>query len=415
MSHAHAAASAARVPFEFFSSEFLHDPYPHYRWLRENDAIHWSDELRAWVVSRYDDVTTLLTDERITADRVTPRFLQLPPDERERFAAFAERMRMWMLLLDNPEHGRLRRLVNTALAGHVVKTFRPTIAGLLVEMLADQRQGGRMEFISELAYPLPLYVVSTILGIPPRGRAKAKRCAVAIANFVGAPLGLYSERIAAAKAEVDDISEYIRGILHCRRSQPQSDFLTALLAAEDESQVMNEEEILATCVMMIFAGFETTMNLLGNGLWTLFRHPEALEALRRDADLIPDAVAEMLRYESPVQRLSRMATEDIEIKGRRIGKGELVFLLIGSANRDPDVFADPDTFDITRDNRRQMGFGFNIHRCPGSTLARLEGSMVFTELMQRFSDIRPVRQHVEWEANLSVRQLKTLHIDLTPA
>lgn len=408
-------SATLEMPYNFVSEEFLNNPYPMYRWLRENEPVHWSEELQAWIVSRYDDVTTALADHRIAADRVTPRLLQLPEAEQKRYEAFAKRMQMWMLLLDRPEHTRLRRLVNTALTSDVVLSFRPTITRLVDEMLKGYENEGRMDFIADLAYPLPLYVVSTILGIPESGRQKAKRCAEAIVNFVGAPPEIYIERIENAKAYVDEMTEYLRGILHCRKSHPQNDFLTALLNAEAEGQVMSEEEILATSIMMIFAGFETTMNLVGNGLLTLLRHPDVMETLRREPELIPRAMAEMLRYEAPVQRLSRMALDDIELRGRKIKKGELVFLLIGSANRDPKVFPDPDTFDIRRDNHNQLAFGFYIHKCPGTSLANLEGKIVFTELLRRFSHIRAVHEKPHWQNNLSVRSLKTFPIELTAA
>ncbi|MBD2692113.1 cytochrome P450 [Anabaena catenula] len=403
------------MPYSFVSEEFLNNPYPTYAWLRENAPVYWSEELQAWVVSRYDDVTKALACHQIAADRITPRFLQLPKAEQKRYKTFAERMKMWMLLLDKPEHSRLRRLVSSALDSSVVLRFQSSITRLVDEMLKDYKNGGSMDFIADLASPLPLYVVSTILGIPEVGWYKAKLCAEAIVNFVGTSPNSYIERLENAKVHVDEMTEYLRGILHCRRSQPQNDFLSAFLNAEAEGQVMSEEEILATCIMIIFAGFETTMNLLGNGLLTLLRYQNVMEDIRRDPKLIPLAVREMLRYESPVQRLSRMALEDIEFQGQKIKKGDLIFLLIGSANRDPEVFSDPDTFNIIRNNDKQLAFGFYIHKCPGASLANMEGEIVFTELLRRFSHIRAVDEKPCWQNNLSVRSLKTFRIELTAA
>jgi hypothetical protein len=401
------------IPYSFISEQFLNNPYPIYRWLRENAPVYWSEELQAWIVSRYEDVTAAIANPLLAADRITPRLLQLPEVEQKRYETFARRMKMWMLLLDRPEHTRLKRLVGAALAGDVVLSFRLTITRLVDEILKGYENGGRIDFMAGLAYPLPLYVVSTILGIPEIGQQKAKSCAEAIVNFVGAPPEIYINRLENAKAQVDGMTEYLRGILHCRKSHPQKDFLTALLHAETEGQVMSEEEIIATCIMMIFAGFETTMNLLGNGLLTLLRHPIVMETLKQKPELIPHAVVEMLRYEAPVQRLSRMAIDDIEIQSRKIKKGDLVFLLIGSANRDPKVFLNPDKFDITRDNHKQLAFGFDIHKCPGSSLATLEARIVFTELLRRFSHIRLLDEKPHWQNNLSVRALKTFPIELT--
>ncbi|MBD2570609.1 cytochrome P450 [Anabaena lutea] len=403
------------MPYSFVSEEFLNNPYPTYCWLRENAPVYWSEELQAWVVSRYDDVTKALASDQIAADRITPRFLQLPEAEQKRYKTFAERMKMWMLLLDKPEHSRLRRLVSSALDSSVVFSFQSSITRLVDEMLKDYKNGGSMDFMADLASPLPLYVVSTILGIPEVGWYKAKLCAEAIVNFVGTSPNSYIERLENAKVHVDEMTEYLRGILHCRRSHSQNDFLSAFLKAETAGQMMSEEEILATCIMIIFAGFETTMNLLGNGLLTLLRYQNVMEDIRRNPKLIPLAVREMLRYESPVQRLSRMALEDIEFQGQKIKKGDLIFLLIGSANRDPEVFSDPDTFNITRNNDKQLAFGFYIHKCPGASLANMEGEIVFTELLRRFSHIRAVDEKPCWQNNLSVRSLKTFRIELTAA
>ncbi|MGO4774511.1 cytochrome P450, partial [Lysobacter sp. 2RAB21] len=241
---------------------------------------------------------------------------------------------------------------------------------------AAQANGG-MDAIADLALPFPLYVVSEIIGAPVEARNLLKACAVDIVNFFGCPPHLYVEKGGIAMRSIADTTEYLRGVLNERRRQPRQDLISGLIAAEERGDVMSEDEILATCLMMVFAGFETTTNLVGNGLLLLLQRPDQLRALRADPALMKTAVGEMLRYESPVQRLSRMALEDFELGGHCIRAGDLMFLSAGSANRDELKFADPDRFDIRRDTRDHLAFGHSIHLCPGNTQAQLEAQMLF--------------------------------------
>jgi pimeloyl-[acyl-carrier protein] synthase len=242
------------------------------------------------------------------------------------------------------------------------------------------------------------------------GRALLKACAVDIVNFFGCPPNLYAERAEIAMNSVLRANDYLRTIVRERRSAPKQDLISSLISAEEKGDVLSEEEILSTCLMMVFAGFETTTNLVGNGLLALLQHPDELEKLRQDPSLMKNAVREMLRFEAPVQRLSRMALADIKLHGRTIKKGDLLFLMAASANRDPARFSEPDEFDISRDARKHLSFGHSIHICPGGTLAQLEVQMVCTELLNRHPTLTLLQDKPDWQRNLSVRSLNSLPI-----
>jgi pimeloyl-[acyl-carrier protein] synthase len=317
---------------------------------------------------------------------------------------------MWPLMLERPEHTRLRTLINKAITPAIVRGFIPTIQRLVGELLDDALAKGGMDAIADLAYPFPLNVVSEIIGAPAEGRALLKACAVDIVNFFGSPPHLYIEKAETAMRSIGETTDFLRDVLRMWRSQPKQDLISSLIAAEERGDVMSEEEILTTCLMIVFAGFETTTNLIGNGLLLLLQHPEEQRKLRQDPSLMKSAVVEMLRYESPVQRLSRMALANFDLCGCSIRRGDLMFLMVSSANRDAAQFDDPDRFDITRDTRKHLAFGDSIHLCPGNTLAQLEAQILFTELLGRVPRLTLLESEPDWQINLSVRSLNRLHV-----
>jgi cytochrome P450 len=289
-----------------------------------------------------------------------------------------------------------------------VHSFRPSIRRLVVELLDRVRSTGEMDMIRDFACPLPLFVVSEIIGVPEEHRELMKRCAIDIVTFFGTSPDSYAHHARAALRSVQEAGDRLLELLSERRRAPRMDLLTGLNQAADRGDVRSDEELVAVCIMLVFAAFETTTNLLGNGMLTLLRHPEQLQLLRERPELMKSAIDEMLRFETPVQRLSRMAAEDQEIRGRAIKTGDLMFLIAGAANRDPARFAAPDRFDCARGDSGHLGFGFHIHTCPGSTLAHLEASVAFSEILQRMPDLKLACDAPDWVENLSVRSLKTL-------
>ncbi len=403
-------SQADTVDYDLLSNEFQRNPYPLYAALRQCEPVYWSEQVQAWLVTPYDDVMACLHDKRISANRIIPRIQQFPHELREKFEPLERTLSMWPLMLERPAHTRLRNLVNKAITPAIVRGFMPTIERLVSEFLDKAQAKGGMDAIADLAYPFPLNVVSEIIGAPTEGLVLLKACAVDIVNFFGSPPHLYIEKAEAAMRSVNETTEFLREILRERRKHPKQDLMSGLIAAEERGEVMSEDEVLATCLMMVFAGFETTTNLIGNGLLLLLQHPDELRRLRQDPSLMKSAVGEMLRVESPVQRLSRMALEDFELGGKSVRRGDLIFLMAASANRDESQFIDPDRFDIGRDTRHHLAFGHSIHLCPGNTLAQLEAQLLFTELLRRVPKIQLSGIKPNWQVNLSVRSLNHLHV-----
>lgn len=397
-----------RPRYNLLCPKFQQNPYSVYASLRKNEPVFWSDQIQAWVVTRYDDVFACLHDQRISANRIIPRMQQFPPELQERFRPLERMLSMWPLMLERPEHTRLRTLINKAITPTIVKSFLPTIRHQVDNLIDEALALGGFDAIADLARPFPLNVVSEIIGAPSEGRELLKKCAVDIVNFFGCSPGLYVERADIAMRSVMETTDFLRETVRLRRKQPKADLITGLIKAEERGDVLNEDEILATCLMMVFAGFETTTNLIGNGLLLLLQHSQEQKKLRDNPLLMRSAVGEMLRFESPVQRLSRMATEDFNLRGARVQRGDLMFLMAASANRDESKFAEADYFDISRDSKNHLAFGHSIHLCPGNTLAQLEAQILFTELLRKGPRIRLASDTPQWQSNLSVRSLEHL-------
>ncbi|WTW98854.1 cytochrome P450 [Streptomycetaceae bacterium NBC_01309] len=394
------------IEYDLTSPEYRHNPYPVLRSMQDRDPIHFSRQWNAWLITRYEDVAAGLAHPGISADRITPRLNQLPESGRTQFQPLARMLSQWPLMADPPAHAALRSPVTDSMSQRVIESFRPLVTRTVTTILDSALASGETDAVAHLAVPLPLYVVSEIIGVPQESRGLLKQSAVDIVRFLGTPPATYLPMAGAALRSLDEATEYLQGLVAHRKSMPRHDLISVLLSDKGTS----EEQVVATCVMMIFAGFETTSNLLANGLLLLLRNPEQLALLRERPELLPSAIEEMLRVESPVQRLSRMATTDLELGGKHIRSGDLVFFMTGAANRDPAAFDRPEHFDITRDHHRNLAFGSWIHTCPGSGLARMEAEITFGELLRKASDIRLSEESVTWQENLSVRALEKLTV-----
>ncbi|MFI6171882.1 cytochrome P450 [Nocardia sp. NPDC051052] len=410
----HPTLTASNLP-DLISSGFRRDPYPAFHRLRADAPVHYSAQWRAWLITRYRDVVTGLSDPAVSADRITPRLRQFPAADRPRFGELTKVLSQWPLLLDPPRHATERAPLTAAMHRSVIQKFRPLVHAVVTELLDRALDRQHVDAVADIAVPLPLYVVAELLGVPRDALDPLKRCAIDIVDFLGTPPATYLPKADVATRTLQDTVELLRPIVRARARQPRNDLISALLAASRRTGAVDEDRIIATCIMMVFAGFETTTNLLGNGLLLLMRHPEQFGLLRATPELLDSAIKEMLRVESPVQRLSRMTTADIQLSGQQIPANELVFFMVGAANRDPGVFTDPDRFDITRPGGRHLAFGHWVHTCPGSALAQLEAEILFGELSRRTTDIRLVREEIEWHENLSVRALRSLPVTLRPA
>jgi len=390
--------------FNPMDPEFLADPYPTYHRLRAEDPVHQSP-LGFWVLTRYDDVSAVLRD---------PRFIKEPLAAlvAARFGAEVPRgVGLSMLDRDPPDHTRLRGLVSKAFTPRVVDGLRSRIQQIVDELITRVQAAGSMDVIEEFAYPIPVNVICEMLGVPLADHERFKGWSLDIARGLDSiwlpPDSEVPRRSAASRHAIND---YFRGLIAQRRASPRGDLLSALIAAEEAGDKLNEEELLATCILLLIAGHETTVNLIGNGVLALLRNPGELERLRATPGLITNAVEELLRYDGPVQRTARVASAPATIGGRTIAKGEMVMPFIGAADRDPAQFRDPDRLDLTRGDNRHIAFGWGIHFCLGAPLARVEGQIALDTLVRRLPGLELVTHEPEYRQSLTLRGLKTLPV-----
>ncbi len=396
--------------FSPFAQGIAADPYPAYRALREQDPVHYNALMDAWVVTRYQDVTFVLSDPRFSANRrqARNRFAQMVEAQalEERFGPFGRAPTM--LTSDPPEHTRLRRLVSKAFTARAVEDLRPRIAEIVAHLLADIRSEGRADLVASLAYPLPVIVIAEMLGVPPEERDRFKRWSDDVAATLGGPFA-GAEAIERGATAVQELASYLREVIAQRRRQPRGDLISGLIAAEEQGQVLSEDEILSTSMLLLIAGNETTTNLIGNGVLALLQNPDQLQRLRDDPSLIRSAVEELLRYVGPVQGTARVATEDVEIGSRRIAAGQVVFALLAAANRDPAQFAEPDRLDIGRQPNPHVAFGDGIHFCLGAPLARAEAQEAISGLLRQLPGLA-LDGEPEWGGTFIIRGVRRLPI-----
>ena len=396
----------------FVDPDILADPYPVYRRLRRETPVFWHPLYHAWILTRHADVEPLLQDPDIglidPSQMSTPP-ADLPAEAAAKLAAIDEFLSQWLVCLTGPPHARLRLLVNHGFKPHLVARLEPRIQQIADDLLDAVAAAGETEFVRDFAYPLPILVIGELLGMPASDRRLVTSWSQEMLPFLQS--GDKSvPAIEAMDRVIAEMKAYLRETFEERRRNPREDVLGHLVTAHDQGEILSEEELLATCHLLIFAGHETTVNLLGNGLLALLRHPDQLRKLRADPSLTADAVNELLRYESPVQFTSRLSPGALEIGGQRLEKGQNILLCLGAANRDPERFADPDRLDITRKSHALLAFGQGIHTCLGAPLARLEARIAFDTLLRRASGLHPVHATVAWKPNLNLRGPRELPI-----
>lgn len=392
------------------------DPYPHYRAIREAAPVLRSST-GAVVLTRYEDCLTVLRNPRfgrgMTGPNARPRAIfddRVDPAVRQEFLA---RSANSMLFADPPHHTRLRRLASRAFTPRRVERLRPAIQASVDAILEEMAEAGSADVIRILAFPLPVTVIGELLGVPAGDRAGFRP--LVQAATAGIEPFADTEAIVAALAAQDQMRAYFADLLAERRRLPADDMLTALAQAKESDDALTDDEIIATAILLFAAGFETTTNLIGNGLLALLRHPTQLERLRGDPGLAPAAVEELLRYDSPVQVNARTALEAADVLGEPVDAGQMVVVLQGAANRDPGRFADPDSLELTRPDNVPLSFGWGAHHCLGAPLARLEGEIVFASLASRFSCIDLATQELTWKPGITLRGLVSLPVTLKPA
>jgi len=394
-----------------FDASFISNPYTIYNFLRITGPLHWTDKFRVgvWLVPRYADVQSGLHDPRLSSQRSHTLTAALPPESRTEFSAFNTIFSKWMLFLDPPHHNRLRKLLNKEFTPNMIQRMRPRIQQA-VDTLLDQTAGKReMEFMSEFANPLPVIVIAEMLGIPSADQRDFQIWSDALADFFGNSTGTV-EGAREAQKSLLNLTEYFRALLPERREHKGDDLVSLLLRVEEEGEVLTGEELLAQCTLLLVAGHETTRNLLGNGLLALLQHPDQFAKLKENPSLMPLAVREFARYDSPVQFSGRAVTEDFLWHGKEIKQGQTVLLLLASANRDPEKFHDPERLDISRDEGMPLSFGHGAHYCIGAALAYAEAEIAFTTLLERMPRLSMLEETPVWRANLSFRGLNRLRL-----
>jgi cytochrome P450 len=397
--------ATTEVLFNPFQPEFHADPYPFYRRLREQDPVHQSP-MGFWVLTRYDDCVAVLRDQRFGREEFQQMLTAVYGDDTEK-----PTLPRSMLFRDPPDHTRLRGLVSKAFTPRTIEVMREHIQGIVDRLLGRALAQGGMDVIEDLAYPLPVTVICEMLGVPVDDHASIRSWSADIARSLDA-IGLPSDQSIVDRGRVSRraLADYFRALLPERRADPRPDLLSGLLAAEEQGDKLTEPEIIAMCLLLFIAGHETTVNLIGNGLLALLRHPDQMARVQGDAALIPNAIEELLRYDSPVQRTARIANADVDLAGRRVARGTMVVTALGAANRDPAQFAEPDRLDVTRRDIRHISFGYGIHFCLGAPLARVEGQLALGTLLRRAPGLALAETSPEWRESSVLRGLKRLRV-----
>jgi cytochrome P450 len=412
----------AVAPPEFRPEDpaFIADPFPLYRRLRDEDPAHWSPRLRAWILTRYDDCRRVLLDKQISSDRLRPFFAALPAAESARIAAIVRYLSHWMVFRDPPDHTRLRRLTSKVFHLQSMNAMRPRVEAITAALL-DALDGRReVDFVADFAGPLPALVIMAMLGVPAAELARVKRLSDEMALFIGSSR-TSAEKYAIAEQATRAMAGFFGELIAERRAAPRDDLISALVAlgggADGEAERLTDDEVVASCILLLFAGHETTTNHLANGLLSLLKFPEQLAALRGEPALAAAAVEELLRYDGPSGAQVRIVTEGGELHGRRLARGERVFLMLNAANRDERAFTEPDRVDLRRDGPAHLTFGFGMHMCLGFPLARLEGQIALPAVLQRWRAIEATvaLDRIEWINSMVFRGMRALPLRVQPA
>jgi cytochrome P450 len=394
--------------------DIIVDPYPIYDIIRDSDPVHWNERLDAWLVLRYDDVLDSLNNhELFSSDRTTAFMSHVTAGGDDRFRDFAEVRKRMLLYNDPPRHTRLRRPVQRGMSPRLVNGMRARIQQVADDLLDAVIEQGHCDAIRDVGYPLPVIVNSELIGIPAADREIVKNWTadfIAAINAGGANVS--STDLERGQNAVRAMRDYFLPLAERKREDPKDDLLSALVQRTEDP--LDGDDLVATCIVLLFAGMETALNLIGNGLLALLRNPDQLELLRGKPELTSAAVEEFLRYDGPLHLVGRLATEDVAMRGHTIKRGDKVLVMLGAANRDGAVFESPHQLDITRSGNRHLSFSHGVHFCPAAELSRIVGEIAFRTIIDRMPDIRYGVGTLEWQPNLSFRGLRRLPLEFLP-
>jgi cytochrome P450 len=406
------SASGAAVEMNVLDRDFRADPYPTYRALRETDPVHRL-ALGGWALTRYRDCALALTDPRFSSSSpIDIRSATSLPEDHPLVVLGNS-----MLFLDPPEHTRLRGIVSKTFTRRAVDALTPRVEELVTELCDAAAARGEMDVVDDFAYPLPIAVMCELLAIPDDDVAGFREWSRDLAGVVDIPMDM---AVIARGAKAGEwFIDYFHDLIAKRRASPGDDLLSALIAAEDatlersgSAKSLSHEELLATCVQLVFAGHETTQNLISNGMLALLQQRDQFDRLREDPSLIRSALEELLRYDGPAQMSARWTKTDVELEGKTLKPGEPILVFLGAGNRDPEQFPSPDAVDIARADNKHLGFGAGIHFCLGGPLARLEARIAIAELVRRFPDMHLLDEEPSYRPTLALRGLASLNASL---
>lgn len=382
---------------------FFEDPYPIYDALRASAPVQWSERFRAWIVTDYAGVDAVIRDvARFSNARRIPALLQLLPDDvQDEIRPLREHFSHGLVHSDPPDHDRIRALVNRAFTPRVVEGMRSRIEEIVDGLLDRVEPDGRMDLVADLAYPLPVTVICELAGIPVEDHNRFRIWSTEIFGFLGTGQPKI-EAVRRAQMALQELETYFLELFRQRRTQPQDDFITALVRLERDGG-LSQAELLSLFSTFVSAGHETTTSLIATGLSVLLAHPDQLARVGADRSLLRPVVEEMLRFESPLQRDMKVSTVDLRLGDQSIRAGDLVWALLGAANRDPARFPDPHRFDAGRTDNRHLAFGLGPHFCLGAPLARLEATIVLDRVLRRLPALRLGSQTVEWRQDYALR------------
>ena len=400
-------------PYGLVTPQIFSDPHPIYHMLRYSEPVHWSSVLNAWVLTSYDDVVAALRDPRLSnAMRREVGTAQLTPELRLAMAPIDRFLSLWVLNLDDPEHHLLRVLLSQGFTPRAMQKMRPRIEEIAIELLDRFPRDGTVDFVTQFARPLPVRVIAEMFGVPEDGRALLSDWSHHISRFfeIG-PARV--EVLENMKKSVRDMTEYLQVVVDENRRNPRDNVLGNLIRAQQNNAMLNDEQLLSTCLMLLFAGHDSTVNLIGSGMLSLLQHRDQLTRLRDEPGLINNAVQEFLRFESPVMRHDRVAREDFQLHGLQIRRGQRVILGLGAANRDPAQFPNPDRLDIARpEAHKHTTFGGGPHACLGAALACAQTGTAINLALERFPGIRLAAEPYRWREHFNFRGLRSLPVEV---
>lgn len=390
------------------------NPYPVFARLRSEDPVHWSPALSGWLLTRYDDVRRAHVAPELGSDRITPFYNKLPATQQAVLADVVRYLNLWLVFRSPPEHSRLRKLLGAGFAMPVIQGLEPRIrqvVDLLADQLDEQLQSNRQaDVIASFAMMVPAMVILDMIGAPQSMLPSLKAWSDDMLLFIGSAQGV-PDKYERARSGAQNMSAYFRELIAQRRVQPCDDMISRLIAARDNDEALSEDELVASCMLMLFGGHETTTNLIGNAVHALINHPEQRAKLIARPDLIGSTIEEVLRFDGPSNSSARIVVTDHELGGKRLEAGQRVFAMINAGNRDASQFDRAECFDIERTPNRHLSFGQGIHFCMGASLARLEGRIALGTLIRRFPSLGLIDSDPpEWTNAMIMRGLRRLPV-----